>query len=138
MVNKEVFISRTEKISQHLQKLTKYRNISLKDYINSEVIQDIAEYNIFQIVNHIIDIVEHIVVDEDYGLPESAYDAVQILIDKKRVTEKTGELLRKMIGLRNIIAHEYINMNKEVIYDVLVNGLVSIKRIVSQLIRRYI
>lgn len=138
MVNKDILISRVEKIDQHLHKINSYRKISLKDYLTNESIQDVVEYNLFQIVNHIIDIVEHIVVDEDYGLPESAYDAVQILITKKAIDTKTGKLLRKMIGLRNIIAHEYINLEKDIIYNILSKHLRQIKNTVAKLLRKYL
>lgn len=138
MVNRDVLVSRVEKIDQHLNKINGYRKISLKEYLANESIQDVVEYNLFQIVNHIIDIVEHIVVDEDYGLPESAYDAVQILISKKVIDVKTGELLRKMIGLRNIIAHEYINLQKDIIHDILSKHLPQIKNTVAKLLRKYL
>lgn len=138
MVNKDVLISRAEKIDQHLHKINSHRKISLKDYLANESVQDVVEYNLFQIVNHIIDIVEHIVVDEDYGLPESAYDAVQILISKKAIDVKTGELLRKMIGVRNIIAHEYINLQKDIIHDILSKYLPQIRSTVTKLLRKYL
>lgn len=138
MVNRDVLVSRVEKINHHLNKIKGYRNLLLKEYLANEFIQDVVEYNLFQIVNHVIDIVEHIVVDEDYGLPESAYDAVQILITKKVIDIKIGELLRKMIGLRNIIAHEYINLQKDIIYDILSKHLPQIKNAIAKLVRRYL
>lgn len=138
MVNRDVLVSRVEKIDLPLNKINGYRKISLKDYLVNESVQDVVEYNLFQIVNHIIDIVEHIVVDEDYGLPESAYDAVQILISKKAIDVKTGKLLRKMIGVRNIIAHEYINLQKDIIHDILSKHLPQIRSTVTKLLRKYL
>ncbi|MFH1846375.1 MAG: HepT-like ribonuclease domain-containing protein, partial [Candidatus Omnitrophota bacterium] len=67
MVDKNVIISRVEQIDKHLNRIFVYKNISFEKFQKDLIAQDVVEYNFFQIINHIIDMIEHIVVDEDYG-----------------------------------------------------------------------
>ncbi len=108
MVDKFVITSRVEQIDKHLEKLSAYKEFSFKNFLNDPIVQDVVEYNLFRIVNHIIDIIEHVVVDENYGLPASSYEAAQILSEKGIINKRDLDMLKKMTGFRNVIGHEYI------------------------------
>jgi uncharacterized protein YutE (UPF0331/DUF86 family) len=133
MVDKNVIASRIEAIERHLDRVGIHAKKTRQEFLADPDAQDISEYNLFQIVNHLIDIIQHIVVDEKLGFPESAYDAVEILLAKDILSEKESEVLKRMIGFRNIIGHDYIAVNKEVVFDILTNGRKDIKSILSSL-----
>ena len=133
MVDKNVIASRIEAIERHLDRISIHAKKTRREFLADPDAQDISEYNLFQIVNHLIDIIQHIVVDEKLGFPDSAYDAVEILLAKDILSEKESEVLKRMIGFRNIIGHDYIAVNKEVVFDILTNGQKDIKSILSSL-----
>ncbi|HEB32471.1 MAG TPA: DUF86 domain-containing protein [Spirochaetes bacterium] len=137
MVDKFVITSRVEQIDEHLEKLSAYKGISFKKFLNDPIVQDVVEYNLFQIVNHVIDIIEHIVVDENYGLPASSYEAAQILSEKGTINKKDLDILKRMIGFRNVIGHEYININKEIVYKILMDNLSGIKTVVAKIVQDF-
>ncbi len=137
MVDKYVVISRVEQIDKLLDKISGYNRISYEQFLNDSIIQDVVEYNLFRIVNHIIEIIEHIVVDEDYGIPSSSYEAAQILSEKGIINKRDLGTLKKRIGFRNVVGHEYININKEIVYKILMNNLSSIKTIVSKIVQSF-
>ncbi len=138
MLNKDVITTRIEQIERHLDRISVYKELSLEQFFKDISAQDIVEYNLFQITNHIIDIIQHIVVDEDYGLPQSSYEAVQILYERKILGEKDLQVLKKMIGFRNIIGHDYIKINKEIVYSILTEGIDDIKNLISKLTRKFL
>lgn len=138
MVDKSVILSRVEQIDKHLNKLYDFKDLSYDNFIKDWIPQDVVEYNLFQIINHIIDMVEHIVVDDDYGLPSTSYEAIQILFDKGIIDERDLDLLKKMIGFRNVVGHEYININKEIVYNILTKNLPEIKVVVSKIIKKFL
>ena len=138
MVDKNVVVSRIEKIDKHLERISSYNKLAYNDYLKDVNAQDIVEYNLFQIVNHVIDIVQHIVVDEDYGFPQTAYEASKILCDKGILDEDDLKLLRKMIGFRNVIGHDYINVNKEEVYFILTKVKEDIRKILSKITNRFL
>ncbi len=137
MVNRTVISSKANKINEHIKKIDKYMNLSKKEFFQDVDVQDIVEYNLFQIINHLISIMQHIVVDEQYALPETAYDSSYVLYDKGILSEKDLDLIKKMIGFRNIIGHDYINLNKDVVYFALREGIKDIKVILEKLISKF-
>lgn len=138
MVDKNVIVSRIEQIDKHLKRISSYDKLSYEDFLKDENCQDIIEYNLFQIVNHIIDIVQHVVVDEDYGLPQTAYEASQIICDKGILDKDDLELLKKMISFRNVVGHDYISLNKEVVYFILTEGREDIRRMLSKITEKFL
>ena len=49
MVDKNVVVSRIEKIDKHLERISSYNKLVYKDYLKDVNAQDIVEYNLFQI-----------------------------------------------------------------------------------------
>lgn len=137
MVNKSILTSRIEAVEKHLARLIPYTQRSEQEFLRDLDAQDIVEYNLFQIVNHMIDMIQHIVVDESLGFPESAYDGIEILREKGILSETEGDVMKKMIGFRNIIGHDYISVNKETVFRIVTKGLADIRRIISTITTRF-
>jgi uncharacterized protein YutE (UPF0331/DUF86 family) len=133
MVDKNILVRRVEQIEKHLRKIAAYRKMPLTEFLRDEKAQDIVEYNLFQIVNHLIDIIQHIVVDEEYGFPQTAYEAAQILADKNVLAAKDLAIFKKMIGFRNVVGHDYIAINKKTVYRILTAGEKEIRRVLSRI-----
>jgi uncharacterized protein YutE (UPF0331/DUF86 family) len=138
MLDKNVIVTRIEQIDKHLEKILSYNKLSYEDFLKDTNAQDIVEYNLFQIVNHLINIVQHTVVDEDYGLPQSAYEASQILSQKGILDEDDLEIMKKMIGFRNIVGHDYISIDKEIVYFILTEGIEDIRSILSKITEKFL
>lgn len=136
MVDKNIITSRIEAIEKHLLRLGAYTRLSRKEFLSDLDAQDIVEYNLFQIVNHLIDIAQHIAVDENLGFPENAYDAVELLHNKGYFSDIDCEVFRKMIGLRNIVGHDYIRISKEVVYGILKTGPQDFRNILSAIAKK--
>lgn len=138
MVNKDIITSRIEQIEKHLLRISGYNGISCEDFSKNITAQDVVEYNLFQIINHLIDIVQHIAVDEEYGFPQTAYEAAEMLKEKDILSGKDLEILRKMIGFRNAIGHDYIKLNKTIIYSIMTEGIADIKEIISKIAGKFL
>lgn len=138
MVNKNVIIRRLEQIDRHLKKLAQYKDLSMKEFLGDSDAQDIVEYNLFQIVNHIVDLIQHIVVDENYGYPETAYDAGQIFYEKGFLTKRDLDIIKRMIGFRNIVGHDYIRLEKKVVFQILKRGKKDIQSITSKITKKFL
>lgn len=77
-----------------------------------------------------IDIATHIVVDNNIGNPETLGEAFSILNKEKYINDDEAKIYRNMVGLRNILSHEYLKIDKRIIYDVLKNNLIDIKKFI--------
>lgn len=138
MIDPNLLLTRLEEIDKHLEKIAFFAGLTYQEFLCDSSAQDIVEYNLFQIVNHLITITQHIVVDEDYGLPQTAYEAAQIVFDKGILDSTDLELMKKMIGFRNVVGHNYLNINKEIVYFILTQGQHDIRAIISKITKRFL
>ena len=138
MVDKNVIAGRAQQIEGHLARIAPCASLSLKKYLADPAAQDIVEYNLFRIVNHLIDMVQHIVVDEGYGFPESAYEAAEMLRKKGILKQAEVEAFKKMIGFRNVVGHDYISINKRTVHTILTKGQKDIRTLLSRIVEKFL
>lgn len=138
MLDKNLLLTRIEEIDKHLGKISPFRKLTYSEFLSDTSAQDIVEYNLFQIINHLINITQHIVVDEEYGFPQTSYEASRILFDKGILDSDNLDLMKKMIGFRNVVGHNYLNIDKEVVYYILTKGEHDIKKILSKITSNFL
>ena len=138
MVNPNVIRERVEQIEKHLERIRPFASLSHEAFLKDNVAQDVVEYNLFQIVNHLIDIFQHTVVDEEYGFPETAYEAAQILFEKGILSKEDVEIFKQMVGFRNVVGHDYINVDKEIVYHILTHGGKDIRALLTRIVSRFL
>ncbi len=130
MVDMEVIKKRLTQLSIALNKIERFQSLSLEEFLKDDMVQDVVEYNLFISINMMIDLATHIVVDNKMGAPNNLAEAFVILYKENYITEESLKIYRNMVGLRNLLAHEYINIDKKIIYDVMKNRLGDIKSFV--------
>ena len=138
MLDKNLLLTRIEEIDKHLGKISPFRKLTYSEFLSDTSAQAIVEYNLFQIINHLINITQHIVVDEEYGFPQTSYEASRILFDKGILDSDNLDLMKKMIGFRNVVGHNYLNIDKEVVYYILTKGEHDIKKILSKITSNFL
>ena len=77
-----------------------------------------------------VDIATHIVVDNNIGNPSTLGDAFDILKKEKYIDDIDTKTYKNMVGLRNILSHEYLKIDKKVIYNILQSNLNDIKKFI--------
>ncbi|MCW3488909.1 type VII toxin-antitoxin system HepT family RNase toxin [Dethiobacter alkaliphilus] len=123
MVNKETVIRKLNKLKGYLQELATYELISWEEYSASFRHRRTVERLIQLIVDVAVDINTHTVVDEGHSPPKDAYssffEAAKLGIFPhafaKKIAPSTGE--------RNIIVHEYEQIDDAVIYHSIKDAL---------------
>jgi len=121
-----------------LRKSNPFANRTLKDFLEDSVAQDVVEYNLFQIVNHLIDMAQHIAVDEDYGYPQTAYEAGHLLLEKGVFGEVTWNFSGKWSVSEMWSAMIICTLNKEIVYSILTEGRKEIKALVGKMINKFL
>ena len=136
MVNPGIILKRVEQIEKHLERMRSFTSLSHEAFLDNSVAQDVVEYNLFQMVNHLINIFQHTVVDEGYGFPETAYEAAEILFKKGILSPEDVMLFKQMVGFRNVVGHDYINIDKEVVYQILTHGEKDIRALLTRIVSK--
>jgi uncharacterized protein YutE (UPF0331/DUF86 family) len=74
-------------------------------------------------IETIIDIGNHIVADDALGIVNWYSDIPSILRENDIITKEMEELWIRMIGFRNTLVHDYIEIDREIVYSVLQRNL---------------
>lgn len=111
---------------QQSEKLAKFNG-----YLLDEAAQRLKQSNSFTsmeemgilhslqvIIENAIGKAKHILKMKNYSVPVSAYDSFELLELNQLILKKDLEIWRKIIGLRNSIVHEYMEVNMDIVFDV--------------------
>jgi uncharacterized protein YutE (UPF0331/DUF86 family) len=130
VVKIEVIKQRLNQLCQSIKKIEKYKDLTIDEFLKDEIAQDIIEYNLFISINMITDIAHHIVVDNGLGNPTTLGEAFDILADNDYITREKSQSYRKMVGFRNILSHDYVKINKSLVYNFMKDNLSDLKEFI--------
>ncbi len=124
---------RPEVIQRHLQKLDGYLQIlrGLQRYSFEEFRQDPERYGsaerFLQLgIKTLIDMGNHVIAESGLGRVDSYRDIPALLEQHGYIDAEARETWIEMIGFRNILLHQYTDLDREVVYRVLQQGLEDI------------
>lgn len=98
----------------------------------SDIVQRrFVEHTLQLAIQAIIDVASHIASDDRLGEPSTNYALIELLHGARWVDESQRDRLRAMIGFRNVLVHEYVEVNLSIVRDVLEHRLVDLEAFVS-------
>ncbi len=75
-----------------------------------------------------IDISNHIISDNKYRIPQNNAESFEILFENNIISKKLKDTMKKMVGFRNIIVHEYFEIDPEIVVHILNSKLDDFKK----------
>ncbi len=128
MVNREIISKKVNLIRYHIDRILLKSNISLDEFLSDDDTKDIVWHNLFILLQNTIDTCSHIISDEGMEEPAVFSDMADILTKEKVIREDLKQPLKNMMGLRNIIAHQYGDIDFKIIYKIVKDDLKDIYR----------
>lgn len=123
MLNNELIKSKMGYIVVYLDEIKPIKDMDVLDILRDVKSLRFFERNFQLIVDTILDINSHIIVEENLGIPDSYSNTFIILGEKKVVPLDFAQKIAKAVKLRNMVVHKYDKVdNKKMIQD-LKNGL---------------
>lgn len=123
MVRAEVIRKRLQKLDEYLAILRGMKSYSLEEFLDDPEHYGSAERFLHLAIEVTIDIGNHIVADLGLGQVNWYSDIAYILEEKKFISEDLREKWIRMVGFRNILVHDYLEVDRSIVYDVLKNHL---------------
>ena len=71
----------------------------------------------------------HVIADMELGVVNSYSDIPLILSQHGYLSDDLKETWIRMIGFRNTLVHEYIDIDRDIVYNVLQNNLQAIEKL---------
>lgn len=133
MVDKNVVKSRADRVVEYLRILDDIRrNHSREEFLANPLIYGSAERFLQLCLEALLDIGNHLIADDRLGKVEHYHDIPRVLIDKKILGPDIGKSFGRMIGFRNILVHDYLEIDLEVVYGIILHDLGDIEQILQQ------
>lgn len=85
--------------------------------------QDAISVNLQRAAQLCIDLANITVRHQKLGLPKNSSDSFKLLVDAGIIDNTMGLHLRGMVGFRNVLVHEYTQLDLNIMVDVIENRL---------------
>lgn len=121
MVNPDTINERLSEMHENILLLDELKSISPDKFCDDPKIFKLAERCLEICIQCLLDICHHIIVDNDWSRPRDNKDALRIIASKKIIPEDFAKKIEPMVGLRNILVHEYLKVDPNLIYNHLQN-----------------
>jgi uncharacterized protein YutE (UPF0331/DUF86 family) len=123
MVRSEIIRKRLNKLDEYVAILRRVQRYSFEDFMEDPERYGSAERFLHLAIEAILDMGNHIIADLELGVVNSYSDIPAIIAKKGYLSPPLEEKWIRMIGFRNTLVHEYIDIDRKIVYDVLQNNL---------------
>ena len=134
MVSQNILIAKVDNIREYLNYLKEIKSYSRDEYVKNPMIYAAFERFLHLTLECTIDIGNHIISDLRYRKPESNRDIFEILYDNKIIDYELKDKLGKMAGFRNILVHDYMKLDRGLVYDIVKYNLIDIEKFIKIII----
>jgi uncharacterized protein YutE (UPF0331/DUF86 family) len=129
MARSEVIRKRLNKLNEYLQILKGLQKYSYEEFIRNAEHYGTAERFLHLSIETLTDMGNHIIAELELGIVNSYGDVPAILAKTSHIDADLKNKWIRMIGFRNILIHDYLEIDRKIVYDVLQNSLADIDAI---------
>jgi uncharacterized protein YutE (UPF0331/DUF86 family) len=121
------------KLDEYLAILKKIQKYARDEFVSDPEHYGSAERFLHMSIESLTDIGNHIIAEDGLGVINWYSDIPKILFEKSIINSELRDKWIKMIGFRNTLVHEYVDVDLNIVYDVLHEGLDDIEEIKKKL-----
>lgn len=123
MFDKSVIMIRLAKLDEYVSRLKRFENIDLHDYLNDYDLQAIVERNLQLAIQVCIDIANYIIARRKLTFPVEQENIFILLGREGIIPEKLADRMKGMVNFRNILVHDYTEIDSKRVYKALRQGM---------------
>jgi uncharacterized protein YutE (UPF0331/DUF86 family) len=109
--------------------LERAQTYSFEEFRSDIEVYSAVERNLQLAIEALSDMASHVVVDEDLGSFERARDLPGLFEENGFIEEQERETWEEMISFRNVLVHEYVDIERDRVYEVLQHHLDDIRHL---------
>jgi uncharacterized protein YutE (UPF0331/DUF86 family) len=123
MVKANVIHKRLKKLDEYLTFLHQLQQHDRQTFLSDPKIYGSTERFLHLAIECLLDMGNHLVADDELGEVNWYSDIPHILAQHGYIDSETEEMWVSMIGFRNVLVHQYADIDRQIVYDVLQNQL---------------
>jgi uncharacterized protein YutE (UPF0331/DUF86 family) len=129
MVRVEILQRRLRKLEEYLAILRRLQRYSYDEFVADPERYGSAERFLQLAIEALLDMGNHVIADLDLGTVQWYSDIPTILAERGGLSPELRDRWIRMIGFRNILVHEYLDLDRRIVYEVLQHGLGDLERL---------
>jgi len=137
MVDKDIIQRKLSVMDSRLQNLETLKLLERQEFLASFQAVDAAKYNLQVCIEALIDVSNHVVARERWGIPSTSAEAVKLIVQHGVLGKDKESSLVQMVKFCNRIVHLYQDVDDSEIYRILQENLVDIKGFMQAMIRQF-
>jgi uncharacterized protein YutE (UPF0331/DUF86 family) len=131
MVDREIFSRRLEALRGYLTKLRAFGDVDQAEFVREPALHDLAERYLHLAVEACLDLANHWIADRALPTPDANRDTFTVLERAGELAPELAERLRGWAGFRNILVHEYLDIDHGMAYRAIRDELGDLERLAS-------
>jgi len=119
----EIVINKIQSIQRCVERARQEYGFDPNGFDTNYSRQDAALLNVLRACEQAIDLANHIIKTQKMGVPTSSAESFDLLRQKHVIDTALSEKLKKMVGFRNTVTHQYQRIDLPVAKSVIASGL---------------
>lgn len=137
MVKPEVIRKRLQKLDEYLTILRGLQRYDLETFLQDPERYGSAERFLQLAIETLMDVGNHVIAELQLGTVDHYRDIPALLAERDYLDETLKKKWIRMIGFRNILVHDYLDVDRQIVYQVLhedLENLEALRRVFAQLL----
>ena len=106
-------------IDEYLKQIMEYSDITVDKYMSDWRTQRIVERTLQIMIETCADIANHIISDRNMRIPTGYSDTFKVLLENGAIDKDLFAVMEKMAKFRNIVVHQYEEVDAEIVIIIL-------------------
>ncbi|OGC21704.1 hypothetical protein A2291_08230 [candidate division WOR-1 bacterium RIFOXYB2_FULL_42_35] len=115
-----------------IKDLTAYNDLNYKQYCDDKNLRRLVDRMIENITNAVIDLAKIIISEKNIEMPDSYAGIMEEIARVLKLSDQNKSSLVQVSKLRNILAHEYMEIKFEKIKDFIVKHQETVKLVIKK------
>lgn len=131
--DQSVILNKIENMMNCLDRINSKKPLTKEILENNFDTQDVVNLNLQRLIQTSVDLGGYILSLRNIKSPDTMADIFEILKNEKIVSSQVVDQLKKSVGLRNIVVHEYDDINYQVVADVVNHHLDTFTKYIQEI-----
>jgi len=116
---RSIIIAKLARLDEYLGYLKELGRYSEAQFISDHRLYGLAERYLQLSIEILIDAARQLIIQLNLERPDNNYEAFETLFKEKIISASLFERLRLMAGFRNILVHDYMKIDRKIVYKAL-------------------
>ena len=127
-----------QSLENYLNDLRPIQKVTLSQYLDDRNMQAVVERRLQLSAQVCIDVANHIIAALGLEVPQKQSEVFPILAQANIIPRELAERMAGLVGFRNILVHEYLKIDNELVYRNLQENLGDFEAFAQVIMERFV